>query len=57
MNTSNPFLLLSLVNTKLRDCYKSLDELCNMEDVNKNDIIDKLSKINYFYDDNTNQFK
>ena len=26
---SDPFLLLSFLNTKLRDCYTSLDALCD----------------------------
>jgi hypothetical protein len=57
MNTNNPVVLLSFINTKLRDSYKSLDELCEDLEVNKQEIIEKLKIINYFYDEKTNQFK
>ena len=46
---SNPFVLLSYINTKLRDNYSSLDELVNDLDINKDDIIDLLKSINYEY--------
>lgn len=49
-------LLLSVVNTKLRDCYSSLDALCEDLDEDKNDIISKLSSIGYEYDESTKQF-
>lgn len=50
-------MLLSVVNTYLRDKYSSLDNLCTDLDVDKSTIIDKLSAINYEYDENLNQFK
>lgn len=50
-------MLLSVVNTYLRDKYSSLDNLCADLDVDKSTIIDKLSAINYEYDENLNQFK
>lgn len=53
----NPYVLLSFVNTKLRDNYSTLDELCDDLDYNKQDIIDKLITIDYQYDLNLNQFK
>lgn len=53
----NPYVLLSFVNTKLRDSYSTLDELCDDLDYNKQDIIDKLITIEYQYDLNLNQFK
>ena len=54
---SNPFVLLSYINTKLRDNYSSLDELVNDLDINKEDIIDLLKSINYEYNSDLNQFK
>lgn len=54
---SNPFVLLSYINTKLRDNYNSLDELVNDLDINKDDIIDLLKSINYEYNSDLNQFK
>lgn len=54
---SNPFALLSFINTKLRDEYDSLDSLADDLDLNKEDIINKLRVINYEYDEKYNQFK
>ena len=42
MLPKNPQILLSVINTKLRDCYHSLDELCNDLDESKQDIIEIL---------------
>lgn len=57
MNTNNPFVLVSLINTKLRDFYQSFDQLCEMENLEKKEIIDKLAEINFYYDESINQFK
>lgn len=54
---NDPVMLLSVVNTYLRDKYSSLDNLCADLDVDKSNIIDKLSAINYEYDEISNQFK
>ncbi len=54
---NDPVMLLSVVNTYLRDKYSSLDNLCADLDVDKSTIIDKLSAINYEYDEISNQFK
>lgn len=56
MIPKDPVMLLSYVNLKLRDFYKSLDELCDDLDVDKKEITDKLSGIDYFYDEEKNQF-
>lgn len=50
------FLLLSVLNTKLRDHYSDLDALCDDLDEDKNDIISRLSSVGYAYDENVNQF-
>lgn len=52
----DPILLLSVVNTKLRDYYKSIEALCEDMNVNKTDIIQKLESIGYEYDEGKNQF-
>ena len=57
MLPTNPQILLSVINTKLRDFYSSLDELCNELDESKEDIIDNLKKIGYYYNQEENQFK
>lgn len=52
----DPMLLLSVLNMKLRDFYKSLDALCDDMQIGKEEIQDTLAKIDYFYDEETNQF-
>lgn len=52
----DPALLLSVVNTKLRDYYPSLDALCEDMEVEKTKIEDTLKKIDYEYDEAVNQF-
>lgn len=52
----DPVMLLSVVNTRLRDLYPSLEELAKTEGVTAEEIIDKLNLINYHYDENRNQF-
>lgn len=56
MIPKDPVMLLSFVNLKLRDFYSSLDALCDDLDVDKKDIVDKLSPIDYHYDEQRNQF-
>ncbi len=41
----DPMLLLSVVNTKLRDYYHSLDALCDDMNVNKEEIINALKPL------------
>ncbi len=53
---NDPILLLSVINTKLRDFYKDLDTLCQEMSVDKTKLIDKLADIDYAYDAKTNQF-
>lgn len=52
----DPVMLLSVINTKLRDHYHSLDALCEDMDVAKEEIETKLSTIDYSYDADSNQF-
>ena len=56
MIPNEPAMLLSFVNLKLRDFYKSLDELCEDLDVEKEEIIAKLKTMDYAYDEDKNQF-
>lgn len=53
---NDPVMLLSVVNTKLRDYYASLDELCKEMDVSKKELLEKLAMIDYVYDGKKNQF-
>lgn len=52
----DPVMLLSVVNTNLRDFYGSLEEFCTAKDVDSQEIISKLETINYKYDAERNQF-
>lgn len=53
---NDPMILLSTVNTKLRDFYPNLDEMCEDMNVDKDEIIQKLSAIDYEYDETLNRF-
>lgn len=53
----DPVMLLSFVNTALRDNYPGLEAMCNALDIKPYDIEEKLDKIGYHYDESQNQFK
>lgn len=52
----DPMLLLSVVNMKLRDFYESLDHLCEDMEIDQNELLDKMSAIDYTYDADHNRF-
>lgn len=52
----DPVMLLSVVNTKLRDYYSSLEEFAAAEGVTVDEIESKLKMINYEYAKERNQF-
>lgn len=52
----DPNMLLSYVNTELRDNYDDLVEFCASNNIDINDVVGRLRSINYSYDTNTNQF-
>ena len=52
----DPVMLMSFLNTQLRDNYDSLDELCAVYDLDKAEISRKLDAIAYHYDSERNQF-
>ena len=52
----DPAMLLSFVNLKLRDNYKSLDEMCDDMQLDRDEIVNKLAMIDYEYDEKTNRF-
>ena len=56
MLPQDPIILLSYVNTKLRDVYDSLDELCGDLDADKEELVRKLEGVNYVYSPERNQF-
>lgn len=54
---SDSNILLSLINTKLRDQYDSLDSLCYELELSKEEVVNKLKNIGYNYNKEENQFK
>ena len=52
----DPVMLLSYVNTKLRDDYASLDVFCERENAQKEDVVQALNALGYEYDEQKNQF-
>lgn len=52
----DPVMLLSLINTKLRDYNSSLDDFCKENDLNEDEIKEKLEMIDYHYSEERNQF-
>lgn len=53
----DPNILLSVINTKLRDQYASLDILCYDLELTKEIILNRLEEINYNYNEKENQFR
>ena len=53
----DPVMLLSAVNTALRDYYSSFDALVEDNEVDGDEILSKLASIDYHYDATLNKFK
>lgn len=53
---SDPAMLLSFVNMKLRDCYPSLEAMCDDLDIDADELKSKLSVIEYSYNPELNKF-
>lgn len=53
---SDPVILLSFLNTRLRDFYPSLDALCEDLEQDKTVLTQKIAAIGYTYDSDKNQF-
>ena len=56
MMPKDPMILLSYVNTQLRDYYDSLEALCTLRGIKKEELIEKLDMIDYHYDEELNKF-
>ena len=52
----DPFILLSVINTKLRDCYSSLDELCDDMNLDKAQLCETLKNAGFEYNQEGNKF-
>lgn len=53
---SDPMMLLSFLNMKLRDFYSNLDELCNALDLDKEKIVKKMAEAGFEYNESQNKF-
>jgi hypothetical protein len=56
MIPNDPVMLLSYVNTQLRDYYSSLDALCEDKGIRKEELVEKMKSIEYVYEVDQNQF-
>lgn len=56
MIPKDPIMLLSYVNTMLRDKYSSVSELCKACGVEEKELCERLKTVDYEYDKETNQF-
>lgn len=56
MLPEDPMMLLSYVNTKLRDFYPDLKSFCQAENVPEETVKEKLAQIAYEYDEKWNKF-
>lgn len=52
----DPVMLLSVVNTQLRDNYSSLAELAGAYITTEDSIKEALASVDYHYDESLNQF-
>lgn len=53
---NDPLLLMSVVNTKLRDFYPTLDALCDDLNEDRAALEEKLAAVGYRYHSGINQF-
>lgn len=53
---NDPMMLLSYINTKLRDDYSNLQLLCDDMELNLDEITSKLATIDYSYNEELNRF-
>ena len=54
---TDPMLLYSVLNTKLRDEYPNLDKLCEDMNINREDLLARMSMADFRYDEDLNQFR
>ena len=52
----DPMMLFSVSNMKLRDCYSSLDELCEDMQVDKTELVNALKAVGFEYSQEYNKF-
>lgn len=53
---TDPQMLLSVINMKLRDEYSSLDALCDDLNIDKGDLVSRLAAAGFEYNPTANKF-
>ena len=53
---NDPYMLLSMINMKLRDFYPDLDALCEDMNVDKEELCSKLKAAGFEYSKENNKF-
>lgn len=53
---TDPYILLSFVNTKLRDDYTSLEQMCDDLDIDQIQLTRKLNEAGFEYSQDNNKF-
>lgn len=53
----DPYMLLSMINMKLRDEFNTLEELCATLDVDENTLKERLADAGFSYRSDINQFR
>ncbi|OON88082.1 DUF4250 domain-containing protein [Oribacterium sp. C9] len=53
----DPYMLMSYINTQLRDNYDSLDSLCAALDLDRSSLEKTLASVDLHYNSSLNQFK
>ena len=56
MIPKDPVMLLSYVNTQLRDFYPDLACFCRDKGIETEELVEKLRSIDYEYDEKNNRF-
>ncbi len=54
---NDPIMLMSVINTKLRDFYPTLKELCDTENIDILELTEKLKTVDFAYNEQINQFR
>ncbi len=57
MLPKDPVMLMSFLNTKLRDQYDSLEALCDDLELNRDELTIRLQEAGFDYDPERNQFR
>ena len=57
MLPKDPMILLSYLNTHLRDDYPTLDALCEDMDISRAELEEQLEAFGFVYDERQNRFR